>query len=131
MEFDFLSPVDNEIIQFINGLSSQHLGSKVAFHTDKDFPDIDKVKIAIIGVLENRGALNFVDDEVRHRDAAPCVVRPLECRRVDDCREPVHALGLRATHRVGERSRAVDAVAVAVAGRDAGDAEFPNAAFRR
>lgn len=64
MEFDFLSPVDNEIIQYINGLSSQHLGSKVAFHTDKDFPDIDKVKIAIIGVLENRGAVNFVDDEV-------------------------------------------------------------------
>jgi arginase family enzyme len=64
MEFDFLSPVDNEIIQYINGLSTQHLGSKVAFHTDKDFPDIDKVKIAIIGVLENRGAVNYVDDEV-------------------------------------------------------------------
>ena len=64
MEFDFLSPVDNEIIQYINGLSSQHLGSKVTFHTDKDFPDIDKVKIAIIGVSENRGAKNYVDDEV-------------------------------------------------------------------
>ena len=64
MEFDFLSPVDNEIIQFINGLSTQHLGSKVVFHTDKEFPDIDKVKIAIIGVLENRGAVNYVDEEV-------------------------------------------------------------------
>jgi arginase family enzyme len=64
MEFDFLSPVDNEIIQYINGLSTQHLGSKVVFHTDKEFPDIDKVKIAIIGVLENRGAVNYVDDEV-------------------------------------------------------------------
>jgi arginase family enzyme len=64
MEFDFLSPVDNEIIQYINTLSSQHLGSKVVFHTDKEFPDIDKVKMAIIGVLENRGAVNYVDDEV-------------------------------------------------------------------
>ena len=64
MEFDFLSPVDNEIIQYINGLSTQHLGSKVVFHTDKEFPDIDKVKIAIIGVLENRGAVNYVDEEV-------------------------------------------------------------------
>ncbi len=64
MEFDFLSPVASEIIQYVNGLSSQHLGSKVAFHTDKDFPDIDKVKIAILGVLENRGASNFVDEEV-------------------------------------------------------------------
>ena len=57
MEFDFLSPVDNEIIQYIKGLSSQHLGSKVAFHSDNDFPDIDQVTIAIIGVLENRGDL--------------------------------------------------------------------------
>ncbi|WP_295337765.1 formimidoylglutamase [Flavobacterium sp.] len=55
MEFDFLSPVDNEIIQYIKGLSSQHLGSKVSFHTDKDFPDLDLIKIAVVGVLENRG----------------------------------------------------------------------------
>jgi len=64
MEFDFLSPVDNEIIQYITGLSSQHLGSKVAFHTEKDFPDIDKIKIAVIGVLENRGAVNYTESEV-------------------------------------------------------------------
>lgn len=64
MEFDFLSPVDDEIIQYVNSLTSQHLGSKVAFHTDKDFPEIDKVKIAIIGVLENRGTVNFVVNEV-------------------------------------------------------------------
>ncbi|WP_293873894.1 formimidoylglutamase [Flavobacterium sp.] len=62
MEFDFLSPVDNEILEYINRLSTQHLGSKIAFHTDKDFPDIDKVKIAIIGVLENRGATNSVNE---------------------------------------------------------------------
>jgi arginase family enzyme len=62
MEFDFLSPVDNEIIQFVKGLSSQHLGAKVAFHTEKDFPDIDKVKIAIIGVLENRGDLKSFEE---------------------------------------------------------------------
>lgn len=55
MEFDFLSPVDNEIIQYISSLSTQNMGSKVAFHTDKDFPDLDKIKIAIIGVPENRG----------------------------------------------------------------------------
>jgi len=55
MEFDFLSPVDNEIIVFKNNLSSLQLGSKVVFHTYTDFPDIDTVKIAIIGVLENRG----------------------------------------------------------------------------
>ena len=61
MEFDFLSPVDNEIIQYISELSSQHMGNKVAFHTDLDFPDLDKIKIAIIGVLENRGDLKRIE----------------------------------------------------------------------
>ena len=56
MEFDFLAPVDSQIIDFVNDLSSQHLGSKVVFHSDKEFPDLNQVKIAIIGVLENRGS---------------------------------------------------------------------------
>ena len=55
MEFDFLKPLDNEILQLINGFSSQQLGSKIAFHTAEDFPDLNKIRIAIIGVLENRG----------------------------------------------------------------------------
>lgn len=55
MEFDFLNPLDNEILNFAKGLSSQHLGSKIALHTENQFPDLDKIKIAIIGVKENRG----------------------------------------------------------------------------
>lgn len=56
MEFDFLSPVENEMLGFVSKLSSQHLGSKVTFHTEEDFPDLDKIRIAIIGVYENRGS---------------------------------------------------------------------------
>ncbi len=55
MEFDFLSPLDSEIIDYINGLSSQQLGSKVVLHTSEAFPEVSKVSIGIIGVLENRG----------------------------------------------------------------------------
>jgi hypothetical protein len=62
MEFDFLKPLDNEILQFIKEVSSQQLGSKVVFHTDKDFPDLNKIKIAIIGVLENRGDVNQTEE---------------------------------------------------------------------
>ncbi|MGV9003224.1 formimidoylglutamase [Flavobacterium sp.] len=62
MEYDFLSPVDSEIIQFVANLSSQHLGNKVSFHTDKDFPDVDKIKIAIIGVPENRGDFDAYEE---------------------------------------------------------------------
>ncbi len=56
MEFDFLQPLEIEVFQSINGFSSQQLGSKIVFHTKENFPDLDKVTIAIIGVLENRGA---------------------------------------------------------------------------
>ncbi|RZJ66412.1 MAG: arginase [Flavobacterium sp.] len=56
MEFDFLSPVEREVIDFKDNLSSQNLGSKVVFHTKEDFPDLDKIRIAIIGVYDNRGS---------------------------------------------------------------------------
>ena len=62
MEFDFLKPLDNEILQLIKGFSSQQLGSKVAFHTVEDFPDLDKIKIAFIGVLDNRGDCNQTEE---------------------------------------------------------------------
>jgi arginase family enzyme len=58
MEFDFLSPLDNEIIAFRDELSSQQLGSKIVLHTSQDFPEVTKVSIGIIGVLENRGNSN-------------------------------------------------------------------------
>jgi arginase family enzyme len=55
MEFEFLTPIDLDLLIDIKQLSSQHLAHKVVFHTKDEFPDLNKVKIAIIGVLENRG----------------------------------------------------------------------------
>src|SRR5258705_3433483 len=62
MELDFLQPLNSEVAEFVDGLSSQHLGSKVALHTETQFPDLDKIRIAIIGVLENRGNVNAVSE---------------------------------------------------------------------
>lgn len=62
MEFDFLSPLNNEILDFVKGLSSQHLGSKITLHSEQDFPDLDKVKLVIIGVIENRGSTHHTND---------------------------------------------------------------------
>ena len=62
MEFDFLKPLDNEILQYIKEFSSQQLGSKIVFHTKDDFPDLNKIKIAIIGVLEKRGDKNQTEE---------------------------------------------------------------------
>ena len=56
MAFDFLQPLDESFLEFIQGLSTQTLGKKVVFHTNTEFPNIEKASIAIIGVLENRGS---------------------------------------------------------------------------
>ena len=62
MEFDFLKPIDDEILDYIGGLTSQQLGSKIVLHTKEQFPDLNKIKIAVIGVLENRGEKNAFSD---------------------------------------------------------------------
>ncbi len=62
MGLDFLSPLDNELVAFAGDLSSQHLGSKIVLHSEKDFPDLDKINIAIVGVLDNRGHKNQYED---------------------------------------------------------------------
>lgn len=62
MEFDFLAPVNSEIVDFVNQLSSQHLGNKVIFHTNDAFPDMEKVNVALIGVTENRGCQNYHEE---------------------------------------------------------------------
>ncbi|MEZ4839755.1 formimidoylglutamase [Flavobacterium sp.] len=56
MAFDFLEPVENAVLDYIKNLNSQTLGKKVVFHTKEDFPDLNQFNIAIIGVLDNRGA---------------------------------------------------------------------------
>jgi arginase family enzyme len=58
MVFDFLQPVNVDCLSFIENLSTQSLGKKVAFHTATEFPNLDNVNIAIIGVNEYRG-INF------------------------------------------------------------------------
>jgi arginase family enzyme len=60
MEFDFLKPLPHEILDYILKLSPQQLGSKIVLHTDLAFPDLDKTKIAVIGVCENRGNNNDI-----------------------------------------------------------------------
>ena len=58
MAFDFLEPVSVIVLDFVKKLNMQSLGKKVVFHTKEDFPDLNTAKIAIIGVLDNRGNSN-------------------------------------------------------------------------
>uniref|UniRef100_UPI004049DB23 formimidoylglutamase n=1 Tax=Flavobacterium sp. TaxID=239 RepID=UPI004049DB23 len=56
MVFDFLQPVNSRCLSFIENLSAQSLGKKVVFHTATDFPNLENITIAIIGVNEYRGS---------------------------------------------------------------------------
>lgn len=62
MEFDFLEPVNEGVLKFISSLSSQELGSKIVLHTQDQFPDISKINIAIVGVLEDRRNIDIVNE---------------------------------------------------------------------
>lgn len=61
MEFNFLEPIDDEILQYVVNLSSQQLGSKIVFHSASESPDLSKIQIAIIGVLEERKDKTLTD----------------------------------------------------------------------
>jgi formiminoglutamase len=55
---DFFTPVDLNTIAPKNGYYASHLGSKIACYTDS-FPDLDQpADIALIGVQEDRNAVN-------------------------------------------------------------------------
>ena len=55
MVFDFLTPVDNLICNEIQKLSPLSIGKNLRIHKENNFPDLQDVKIAIVGVLDSRG----------------------------------------------------------------------------
>ena len=56
MVFDFLQPLSKSFIEYLDSLSVQCLGKKVTFHTKSDFPNLETISVAIIGVNEFRGS---------------------------------------------------------------------------
>lgn len=55
MNFEFLQPISNELETFVNTLSNQSIGKKIAIHTQTDFPILKDINIALITVNEHRG----------------------------------------------------------------------------
>ncbi|WP_053990106.1 formimidoylglutamase [Mangrovimonas sp. TPBH4] len=65
MNFDFLTPISDAVLAHGELLSQQALGRKLRVHSKQNgFPDLEGVKIAIIGVLENRNDVNFMGEIV-------------------------------------------------------------------
>ena len=67
MDFDFLNPVSEELIERLSGLNEQALGANIKIHThNSGVPDLEGVQVAIVGVRENR--LADYGDENLHFD---------------------------------------------------------------
>lgn len=65
MNFSFLSSVSEDVLAHNSILSELTLGRKLKIHTEEEgVPDLEGVSIAIIGVLENRNAVNYSGDNV-------------------------------------------------------------------
>ena len=57
MSLDFLIPIDDTVLGVATLLPNQVLGKSIQVHTEKlGFPDLERTKIAIIGVQESRNS---------------------------------------------------------------------------
>lgn len=55
MEFDFLSPVHEDLLDEISNLNPQAIGANIKLHTERSgIPDLEGVHVVIFGVKENR-----------------------------------------------------------------------------
>lgn len=55
MFWELLHPVDKELFDRLQKNHPQSLAHRVTFHTDDEYPSLEDVQIAIVGVLETRG----------------------------------------------------------------------------
>jgi hypothetical protein len=66
MNFNFLSPVSDAVLAHNELLSNQSLGRKLKIHSKQlGIPDLEGVKVALIGVLENRNDVNYLGEDFK------------------------------------------------------------------
>ena len=63
MDYSFLSPVQDRLVDELELQHSQTIGKKLRVHSRTFEPSLDGVKIAIVGVLESRNSINYVGEE--------------------------------------------------------------------
>ncbi|WP_103866113.1 formimidoylglutamase [Aquimarina sp. I32.4] len=63
MSFEFLVPVSDLVIQYVEPLSDYALGKQIRIHTHDDgIPNLEKTDIAILGIQENRNGVNVLEE---------------------------------------------------------------------
>lgn len=64
MDFNFLSPVPDSVVAHNELLPSQALGQRIKIHSKTlGIPNLEGVNIAVVGVLENRNATDYIGEE--------------------------------------------------------------------
>ena len=63
IDFSFLSPVQGRLVDQIELLHGQAIGKKLSIHTSANKPELEGVKIAILGVLESRNSVDHIGEE--------------------------------------------------------------------
>ena len=62
---NLLKPVDDHLIVHNELMSSLILGNRIKIHTSQNgIPDLDSIKIVIIGIPENRNSVDYLGDEL-------------------------------------------------------------------
>lgn len=62
---EYLSPLSPDILEYLEDLSPGTLGKEIKMYVEKgELPDLENVKIAILGVKENRADLNYSGSEL-------------------------------------------------------------------
>ena len=63
MDYSFLSPVQDRLVDQLELLHSQVIGQTLRIHTTALEPDLEGVKMAIVGVLESRNSVDSIGED--------------------------------------------------------------------
>ena len=63
MDYSFLSPVQDRLVDELELLHDQTIGKKLKIHSTTLEPSLEGVKMAIVGVLESRNSVDYIGEE--------------------------------------------------------------------
>jgi formiminoglutamase len=63
MDFSFLTPVQDRLVEQLELQHSQVIGQSLRIHTATVEPDLKGVKMAIVGVLESRNSVDYIGED--------------------------------------------------------------------
>ena len=68
MDYSFLSPVKDRLVDELELLHDQTIGKKLRIHSSTLEPALDDVKMAVVGVLESRNSVDYIGEEFQFNE---------------------------------------------------------------